>query len=80
MVAWEVELEVWSPTLCLYVVCGVGLLVYLVKNIVSLSASPLDKVFFNEWNLRDGTLVPALLTIYSTGIGLRDPYSSSKLL
>ena len=26
------------------------------------------------------TLVPALITIYSTGIGLRDPYSSSKLL
>ena len=29
---------------------------------------------------RYATLVPALITIYSTGIGLRDPYSSSKLL
>ena len=34
-----------------------------------------------EWRSRGGvTLVPALITIYSTGIGLRDPYSSSKVL
>ena len=27
-----------------------------------------------------GTLVPALITIYSTGIGLHDPYHVYKLL